>query len=120
MASPASAYKALDMHRPRSSQRLSVNFNEPDDPLTHQASRLQFEVAECVETKTVTTTTTTKRSYPPLYVAQPRPLRELDQKEYPLASRATPAELTKFEIDLGASDGDALGDLREFKAEVRG
>jgi F-box and WD-40 domain protein CDC4 len=107
MASPASSYKAFDRHRPRSSQRLAVSFDEPEDPLTHQASRLQFEVAECVETKTVTTTTTTKRSYPPLYVPQPRRLQDLDLKEYPLAHRATPAGLAKFNVDLGDFDGEA-------------
>jgi F-box and WD-40 domain protein CDC4 len=64
---------------------------------------MHIELAECVETKTVTTTTTTKRSYPPLRVRQ-RPLSSLDSKEYPLALKATPPELAelsfKYENEL--------------------
>lgn len=69
-------------------------------------ARLQFEVAECVETKTVTTTTTTKRSYPPIFIKEPRPLSSLDSKEYPLASRPTPPELTRFTFDVGGLGGE--------------
>jgi F-box and WD-40 domain protein CDC4 len=64
--------------------------------------RLQFEVAECVETKTVTTTTTTKRSYPPMFVREPRALQCLDSKEYPLATRPTPPELANITLDLNS------------------
>jgi F-box and WD-40 domain protein CDC4 len=53
---------------------------------------MHLELAECVETKTVTTTTTTKRAYPGLLVQEPRHLHDL--KEYPLASRPVPPELS--------------------------
>jgi hypothetical protein len=85
---------------PRSTQTVSVGWEEGEDGPSQHTSRLHIELAECVETKTVTTTTTTKRSYPPLRVRQ-RPLASLDSKEYPLALRATPSELVglSFEFD---------------------
>ncbi|KAJ9144253.1 Cell division control protein 4 [Pleurostoma richardsiae] len=101
MSSPPSVQKTMEVRRPRSSQRVSVSWDEPENSLTRRNARLQFEVAECVETKTITTTTTTKRSYPPLFVREPRPLHSLDTKEYPLASRPTPPEFAKFTVDLG-------------------
>jgi len=62
---------------------------------------IKFDVAECIETKTVTTTTTTKRSYPPLRVRETRALASLNVKEYPLARKPTPPELAHvtFGID---------------------
>lgn len=66
-------------------------------------TRLHIEVAECIETKTVTTTTTTKRQYPPLVVRPPRSLRDLNSKDYPLASQPTPQELTNFSYMVGDS-----------------
>ena len=86
--------------RPKSSQAtVSVSFGE-------DASRrsFQFDVSECVETKTVTTTTTTKRSFPPVFVREPRSLADLDAKEYPLASKPTPPELAKFTFDVPGFD----------------
>lgn len=91
----------------RSSQQVSVRWDDESN-VAGRAARLQFEVAECVETKTVTTTTTTKRSYPPLFMREPRPLSSLDSKEYPLASRPTPPELTRFTLDIGGADRDGL------------
>lgn len=79
---------------------------EDEDTVAHRSGRLQFEVAECVETKTVTTTTTTKRSYPPLFVREPRALQSLDSKEYPLASRPTPPELTNITLDMASFDSE--------------
>ncbi|KAF3761931.1 hypothetical protein M406DRAFT_99963 [Cryphonectria parasitica EP155] len=70
------------------------------------AAKLQYEVAQYVETKTVTTTTTTKRSFPPLFIRQPRPLEALDAKEYPLAQGPTPAGLRKFSLDLNDNDDE--------------
>ncbi|ORY61592.1 WD40-repeat-containing domain protein [Pseudomassariella vexata] len=85
--------------RPRSSQTtVSLNWDEADALSPHP--RLKFEVAECIETKTITTTTTTKRSYPPLFVREPRPLMSLDSKEYPLAQKRTPPELSRFSFDV--------------------
>jgi F-box and WD-40 domain protein CDC4 len=97
----------IQNRRPRSTQTVSIGWKEGQDMVSHRASTLQIELAECVETQTVTTTTTTKRSYPPLLVRQRR-LSNLDSKEYPLASKDTPPELTNFsfELDGQASEGD--------------
>lgn len=105
--SPA-AQKITENRRPRTNQRLTVSFDDDDDesdPATN-ASRLQYEVAECVETKTITTTTTTKRSFPPLFIRQPRALEALDTKEYPLANGPTPPDLRKFSLDLNENDDE--------------
>jgi F-box and WD-40 domain protein CDC4 len=99
MKSPSPVLETTEVHRPRSSQQLSISWKEPEDSPGGPA-RLQFEVAECVETKTITTTTTTKRSYPPLFVREPL---SLDTREYPLATRATPPELTRFTLNLDPS-----------------
>lgn len=60
------------------------------------ARRFQLEVSECVETKTVTTTTRRTRKFPSVYVRDPLPLSSLDAREYPLAMQETPADLTDF------------------------
>lgn len=74
---------------------------------------------ECIETKTVTTTTTTKRSYPPLYLREPRALHTLDSKEYPLASQPTPPELRKLTIEVGDYELDTWPEEDEVDAQVR-
>jgi F-box and WD-40 domain protein CDC4 len=84
--------------RPRS-QTVSVGWIEGDDAVSRHTARLQIELAECVETKTVTTTTTTKRSYPPLLVPQ-MSLDKLDVKEYPLAHKPTPPELANLSYGI--------------------
>jgi F-box and WD-40 domain protein CDC4 len=105
MASPPAVQKTTEVRRPRSSQKVSVSWDEGENTVTRRtSSRLQFELAECVETKTVTTTTTTKRAYPPLLLRERRPLSGLDTKEYPLANRPTPPELARFTVDLGDTD----------------
>ncbi|KAF7900108.1 hypothetical protein EAF00_004444 [Botryotinia globosa] len=81
------------------SQTVSLGWQDGDDTVGH-ASRLQVELEDIIETKTVTTTTTTKRSYPPLLFQNPRPLDSLDAKEYPLAFKPTPAELTRFSYEI--------------------
>lgn len=65
--------KTTEVSRPRSSQHVSVSWNDDaqdidamDTSQSHNqaaehGSTLQFEIAECVETKTITTTTTTDR-----------------------------------------------------------
>jgi F-box and WD-40 domain protein CDC4 len=113
MSSPSSVQKTSEVGR--SSQQVSVRWDDENTGV-HRAACLQFEVAECVETKTVTTTTTTKRSYPPLFVREARPLLSLDSKEYPLASRPTPPELTRFTLDV--NDLDA-GDFWLFDDDTR-
>ncbi|KAI6084180.1 WD40 repeat-like protein [Hypoxylon rubiginosum] len=93
----ASTDDRVESARPRSSQTtVSVNFEEADALST---PRLKFQVQECVETKTITTTTTTKRSYPPILVRESRPLSSLDSKEYPLAQKPTPPELAHFSFN---------------------
>ncbi|KAI1112271.1 WD40 repeat-like protein [Nemania sp. NC0429] len=92
----------MDPKRPRSSHTtMSVNFDEPNSRSPHPRI-----LAECIETKTVTTTTTTKRSYPPLLVRESRPLLSLDPKEFPLARKPTPPELAHFAISV--DDHDSL------------
>ncbi|TGO49863.1 hypothetical protein BOTNAR_0414g00030 [Botryotinia narcissicola] len=81
------------------SQTVSLGWQDGDDTVGH-ASRLQVELEDNIETKTVTTTTTTKRSYPPILYQNPRPLDSLDAKEYPLAFKPTPAELTSFSYEI--------------------
>jgi len=77
-----------------------MGWDESDEIVSHRTTRLQIELAECVETKTVTTTTTTKRSYPPLLAHPPRCLESLDIKEYPLALKPTPFELANFSYEV--------------------
>ncbi|KAI0450245.1 WD40 repeat-like protein [Xylaria acuta] len=93
----------MEPKRPRSSQTtVEVNFDEPDAVSPHP--RIKFGLAECIETKTVTTTTTTKRSYPPLLVRESRPLFSLDAKEFPLARKPTPPELAHFAFSVNGPD----------------
>ncbi|TGJ88599.1 hypothetical protein E0Z10_g158 [Xylaria hypoxylon] len=93
----------MEPKRPRSSQTtVSVNFDDPNSLSPHP--RIKFGVAECIETKTITTTTTTKRSYPPLLVRESRPLFSLDAKEFPLARKPTPPELAHFAFSVDGHD----------------
>ncbi|KAK0640797.1 WD40-repeat-containing domain protein [Cercophora newfieldiana] len=109
----------MEARRPRSSQRVSMSWEEDDATVTHhRMMQMQF-AEECIETKTVTTTTTTKRSYPPLFVREPRDLHSLDSKEYPLASRPTPPELRKLTFDLGDGEDNAWGCEEESDLRVR-
>ncbi|KAJ1325464.1 F-box and WD-40 domain protein CDC4 [Microdochium nivale] len=91
--------------RPRSSSQttVSVNYDESADAASH--SQLNFEVAECIETKTITTTTTTKRCYPPLLVKEQRSLSRLNPRDFPLALKPTPPELARFSFDIDTSSG---------------
>lgn len=98
--------KTTEIRRPRANQRLTVSFDDSESDTSGRAAKLQYELAQCVETKTVTTTTTTKRSYPPLFIRQPRPLETLDVKEYPLAQGPTPPDLRKFTLDLSENDDE--------------
>lgn len=102
----------MENRRPRSSQRV---LTWQEDAATVTEHRVMQFAEECVETKTVTTTTTTKRSYPPLFIREPRDLHLLDSKEYPLASRPTPPELRKLTFDLGDHDVDPLS---SFESDI--
>ncbi|KAJ2896894.1 hypothetical protein MKZ38_005115 [Zalerion maritima] len=100
--SPATDAKASAL-RPlsRSSQKVSLHWDDVDNGISKETSTsMQFGLAECVETKTITTTTTTKRTFPRLFVRQARPLHSLDQKEYPLAHKATPDELKNISWNM--------------------
>lgn len=103
----------------RPSQTVSLGWQDVDDTVGH-TSRLQVELADVIETKTVTTTTTTKRSYPPLLFQNPRPHNNLDAKDYPLAFKPTPPELTRFSYEI---DGQQLEyeeeDLQNIMHQVR-
>lgn len=75
------------------SKTVRVNITEPDQDDAHF-----LEVSECVETKTVTTTTRLTRKFPHSFDGAPTPLEELDAREYPLAKKPTPPELLSFNI----------------------
>ncbi|KAL3962813.1 hypothetical protein ACCO45_004336 [Purpureocillium lilacinum] len=85
--SPSPAGQAAEPRRPRSAQTVSVSIA---DPQQKPSRRFQLEVSECVETKTVTTTTRLTRKFPHVFVRDPTPLANLDSKEYPLAMKETP------------------------------
>lgn len=105
--------KTTEIRRPRTNQRLTVSFDDTESDGPGSAASLQYEVAQCVETKTVTTTTTTKRSYPPVFIRQPKPLEALDVKEYPLAQGPTPPDLRKFTLDLSENDDEFVWSFSE-------
>lgn len=84
--------------------------------VTHH--RMMQFADECVETKTITTTTTTKRSYPPLFLREPRDVHLLDSKEYPLASRPTPPELRTLTFDVDDHELGSWEDAGDTDAQV--
>lgn len=83
---------------------MAVNISEGglDSP-----RRFQLEMSECVETKTVTTTTRLTRKFPQVFVTNPTPLESLDIKEYPLATKPTPPEIADFSYRVPAEDADS-------------
>lgn len=104
--------KTTEVRRPRTN--LTVSFDDSDEAdISGHTARLQFEIAQCVETKTITTTTTTKRSFPPIFIRQPRRLENLDTKEYPLAQGPTPLDLRKFTLELNENDDDVVWSFSE-------
>ncbi|KAH7322995.1 WD40-repeat-containing domain protein [Stachybotrys elegans] len=108
---PSPSSHGLEPRRPRSAQTISVNFSESTSPNAGPSSqngprRFQLEVSECVETKTVTTTTRLTRKFPHVFVRDPNPLESLDTKEYPLAMKPTPPELTQFSYIMPPQDED--------------
>ncbi|PQE33547.1 hypothetical protein CJF32_00003439 [Rutstroemia sp. NJR-2017a WRK4] len=107
---------SVETRRPRSSHTVSLGWEDAEDAV-QRTSRLQVELADCIETKTVTTTTTTKRSYPPLLFQSPRSLDSLDAKEYPLALKPTPPELAKFSYEVNGQRIDFGED--DFRSVVR-
>lgn len=83
----------------------TTGWSETQRLRSEDIASFHIELAECVETKTITTTTTTKRSYPPLLVQPPRPLETLDSKQYPLARKPTPNEIASFTYEI---DGETV------------
>lgn len=95
--SPPPTSQAVELRRPQNAQTVSVNISEGSQ---NGNRRFQLEVSECVETKTVTTTTRLTRKFPHVFVRDPIPLENLDTKEYPLAMKPTPPELIQFSYTL--------------------
>lgn len=99
--SPLPSSQALEPRRPRSAPKVSVNIAQG----SHSSGRrFQLQVSECVETKTVTTTTRLTRKFPQVFVRDPTPLASLDTKEYPLAMKPTPPELLNFSYNVPEDD----------------
>lgn len=65
------------------------------------ASIGQFSFAPTTRTTVVTTTTTTTTSFPPLTINPPRAVKDLDVRQYPLASSPTPAALRNLKFKIG-------------------
>ncbi|KAF4595692.1 Cell division control protein 4 [Ophiocordyceps camponoti-floridani] len=104
-SSPTPARRARTPRRPRSAQTVSANTPEA------ASHRFQLQVSECVETRTVTTTTCLTRKFPRVFVDDPPPLQSLDSKEYPLASKPTPRELLDFTYIMSDDAQDDEADL---------
>lgn len=115
---PSPPSQALEPRRPKSAQTVSVNFSDGASTSQNGSRRFQLEVSECVETKTVTTTTRLTRKFPHVFVRDPTPLEYLDTKEYPLAMKPTPPELTEFSYNLPTHDDDYL-EIEDVKPVCR-
>ena len=102
-SSPPPASQAIESRRPRSAHTVAVNIAEDTQNSGH---RFQLELSECVETKTVTTTTRLTRKFPRVFANDPTPLESLDTKEYPLAMKPTPPELLGFSYNMHGQDED--------------
>ncbi|CAD6506055.1 BgTH12-06987 [Blumeria graminis f. sp. triticale] len=87
----SSAGNDISFSGPNSQDELPA-WVDNGETISRRSSRLQIELAECVETRTITTTTTTKRSYSP-WVINHSKLDKLDRKEYPLASKSPPPHI---------------------------
>lgn len=106
----------------RSTRLVPARWDEEEtQTISHEDLEVEIELAECVETKTVTTTTTTKRLYPPIHIRPSRPLQSLDAKEYPLAQKPTPPELSQFSyvIEGGRTVSFREADKCEGSHQVR-
>lgn len=78
-----------------------MDWRQENQRASRKASRVQIELAECIETKTVTTTTLTKRSYPPILLREPpKSLDDFSARDYPLANKPTPAGISDFSYEV--------------------
>ncbi|ODA80854.1 hypothetical protein RJ55_03814 [Drechmeria coniospora] len=114
--SPEPASQAGEPRPPGSAQTVAVNI--VDTP-ANAGRRFQLGVSECVETKTVTTTTRLTRKFPHVFVRNPTPLASLDSKEYPLATKPTPPELLQFQYSVAGHDLDDHADVADAAALER-
>ncbi|KEY69472.1 hypothetical protein S7711_02011 [Stachybotrys chartarum IBT 7711] len=110
---PSPSGPILELRRPSSSHKIAANIPRAAGSTGVGSSgsqssgrRFQLEASECIETKTVTTTTRTLRKYPNVFAHDPTPLEKLDVKEYPLATKPTPPELVDFSYLLADDQDD--------------
>jgi F-box and WD-40 domain protein CDC4 len=82
----------------------------------------QFSFAPATRTTVVTTTTTTTTSFPPLVIKPPRSVKDLDNRQYPLASAPTPASLRNLKFKIGDRSivFNEPEDTKAAASEVRG
>lgn len=93
---------------------VSVNISEAAQ---NGGRRFQLEVSECVETKTVTTTTRLTRKFPHVFARDSTPVEQLDPKEYPLATKKTPFELAQFSYTVPGDDATDVQDTAPSSAK---
>lgn len=103
---PSPSSQGLEPRRPRSAHTQTVSVNIAESTPPSGSRRFQLHVSECVETKTVTTTTRLTRKFPQVFIRDPAPLDSLDSKEYPLAMKPAPPELADFSYSF---DDDEFG-----------
>lgn len=113
----AGSSRVLETRRPRSAQTQTVAVNMVEAPTQQGARHFQLHVSECVETKTVTTTTRLTRKFPQVFVRDPTPLSNLDAKEYPLAMKPTPPELAGFSFTYPTRADEEVYFKEEHKDE---
>jgi F-box and WD-40 domain protein CDC4 len=106
MTPSPSSQQGLEPRRPRSGHKQTVSVNIAETTPPNGNRRFQLHVSECVETKTVTTTTRLTRKFPQVFIRDPAPLSRLDSKEYPLAMKPTPPELADFSYSFGTDEED--------------
>jgi F-box and WD-40 domain protein CDC4 len=100
------AHSSYATHSPGSrihSRKREMNDRETED-LGQGSSDMaigQFSFAPTTRTTVVTTTTTTTTSFPPLTIKPPRAVKDLDTRQYPLASSPTPAALRNLRFRIG-------------------
>ena len=96
-------------------QQVNIDFDEEgnvdqdqnmdmEDEEDGSQTRFSLGVSECIETKTTTITTRTTRKFPQVFSRNPVPLKSLDTKEYPLAAKPTPRELTNISYNMLAEE----------------
>ncbi|KAH6609934.1 f-box and wd-40 domain-containing cdc4 [Trichoderma cornu-damae] len=113
MTPSPSSQQGLEPRRPRSAHTQTVSVNIAESTPPNGSRRFQLHVSECVETKTVTTTTRLTRKFPQVFIRDPAPLDSLDAKEYPLAMKPAPPELADFSYRFGADEHDFGGKMVE-------